>query len=115
MSLASSLGLPIESVNSAADYFVHRIPDWREQLEPLHRGSRSTIYRPTPTLFLLLKLARLSSQDLADCLALLERVRVQSLRLDAPRVQSALDALGPTEDADLAARRSLLRVSLPPA
>jgi hypothetical protein len=98
-------------VNSAADFFVRRISDWRDQLIELHRGSRATIFRPTATLFLLLKLARLTEVDLDDCAALLAHCRAtgESEAIDAPRVLASLDALAPTPDAALAARRSALR------
>ena len=56
MELATELGLPVEAVNSAADFFVRRIPDWRAELVELRRGAGATVYRPSVTLFLLLKL-----------------------------------------------------------
>src|SRR4051812_5360772 len=55
MDLAVEAALPIEAVNSAADFFVRRVEGWSEHLVPLHRGTRATIYRPDATLFLLLK------------------------------------------------------------
>ncbi|MBI3890678.1 MAG: hypothetical protein HY303_04015 [Candidatus Wallbacteria bacterium] len=84
------LGLAVETVNSAADYFVHRIPGWREQVEVLLRAGQSTIYRPTPTLFLLLKSARLSERDLDDCRLMLARCARNGLALDVERVRAAL-------------------------
>ncbi len=106
MDLALGHGWPVETVNSAADFFVRRVPGWRDELELLHRGPGARILRPSPTLFLLLKLSRLSEADLGDCLALLARFAV-----DAPRVRAALDAL-PPGNADLAARRAELRSAL---
>src|SRR5437016_5873831 len=38
LDLALVRSLPIEVVNTTADYFVRRVPDWRNQLEVLHRG-----------------------------------------------------------------------------
>src|SRR5205085_12680271 len=78
LGLAHDLGLPVEAVNSAADFFVHRISDWREQLEIFRVGRTGRIFRPTPTLFLLLKMRRLSTRDLDDCLRLLDRCRSDS-------------------------------------
>jgi hypothetical protein len=111
MELAAEAAIPIEAVNSAADFFVRRISDWRDQLIELHRGSRATIFRPTTTLFVLLKLARLTEVDLDDCAALLAHCGAtgESEAIDAPRVLASLDALAPTPDAALAARRSALR------
>src|SRR5262249_33436770 len=64
MDLADAEGLPVEAVNSAADFFVYRIPGWRKEIQLLQSGTRGRIHRPTPTLFLLLKIGRLSEQDL---------------------------------------------------
>ncbi|HEY1818035.1 MAG TPA: hypothetical protein VGG74_37085 [Kofleriaceae bacterium] len=108
MDFALEVGLPVEAVNSAADFFVRRIPDWRDQLVVLHRGSRATIHRPNATLFLLLKVGRLSETDLDDCRQLL----ATSETIDRDRVIAALDALLSTHDAALGARRASLRASL---
>ncbi|MBI4703232.1 MAG: hypothetical protein HY744_19115 [Deltaproteobacteria bacterium] len=83
LQLAADLGLPVESLNSAADFFVQRIAGWRSQTEPLTSGARGRVLRPPPPLFLLTKLARLSEQ-----------------------------ALAATEDGALAARRAELRQAL---
>jgi hypothetical protein len=112
MDLAAAHGLPIEAVNSAADFFVRRIPGWRDEIEVLRPGPRATIYRPTPTLFLLLKCGRLSEQDLADCQALLAFADTHGLALDRDRVRTALAALPATNDAALAARRARLESAL---
>jgi hypothetical protein len=109
MELAVELGLPVEAVNSAADFFVRRIEGWRDELEPFRHGARGRVYRPTVTLFLLLKLARLSEQDLADCLAAIGRARTERLRFDPGRVLEALAALPLPGDGALAGRRAALR------
>lgn len=111
MELAHEEGLPVEAVNSAADFFVFRTPGWREELSLFRTGARARIFRPSPTLFLLLKLGRLSEQDLEDCLLLLEKVRSDSLTLDVERVLDALDAL-PRAEGALDQRRSHLRAEL---
>ena len=80
MQLAQEMGLPIEAVNSAADFFVRRISGWEEEIEIFRTGPKTRIYRPTPTLFLLLKLDRLSEQDLGDCLATIDKARGSGLR-----------------------------------
>lgn len=108
MELAASAALPVEAVNSAADFFIRRIPNWRDRMIELHRGTRSTIYRPDATLFLLLKITRLSEVDLSDCLALVGH----GDRIDAAVVRAALDALPSTEDTALRARRDALRAQL---
>ena len=53
---AIRLGLSPESVNSAADFFVKQVPEWRA----------GTVYRPDLTLFIALKLARATAVDLQD-------------------------------------------------
>ena len=67
--LAEQLGHPIETFNPAAGFFVRRIAGWRERTTKLAEGARGRIHRADATLLILSKLARLSEQDLADCLA----------------------------------------------
>ncbi|MHB1846606.1 MAG: hypothetical protein ACYCWW_17435 [Deltaproteobacteria bacterium] len=110
--LAWDLGLPVETLNSAADFFVARLDGWREQIEPFRRGAKGTVFRPSPELFLRLKLSRLSEQDLEDCLATLDLVRSESRPLDRERLLKALDELAPTGDAELERRRRELRAEL---
>jgi hypothetical protein len=105
MQLAEQLGLPIETVNSAAEFFVRRIEGWEDQLELLYRGSRSSVYRPNATLMILLKMRRLSERDLEDC----ELVFQARPEIDRGRLIHALAALPPTDDTELAARRLELR------
>ncbi|MBA3460221.1 MAG: hypothetical protein H0T46_09700 [Deltaproteobacteria bacterium] len=109
MQLASDAGLPVEAVNSAADFFIRKVAGWRDQLVELHRGPRAVIYRPTATLFLLLKIGRLSEIDLDDSLRLVDHCRVQNEPLDADRVRDAIDVLPATDDAGLLDRRRTLR------
>lgn len=110
--LADDLGLPVEALNTAADFFVERVPGWRDELETLHSGKRGTVYRPSPTLFLLLKLRRLSAEDLEDCVALVAKASREGLSIDRRRVLRALDALPESPDAALSARRDRLRETL---
>ncbi|MSP55195.1 MAG: hypothetical protein EXR69_06265 [Myxococcales bacterium] len=106
MDLALASGLPVEVVNSAADHFVRRIPGWRNELEVLHAGPAATIYRPSATLFLLLKIGRLTEKDLDDCRELIAFAGHHAF--DAGRVQAALAALPQPDDAALCARRAAL-------
>jgi hypothetical protein len=112
MDLATAAAVPIEAVNSAADFFVRRIAGWRDQLELLHRGARATIYRPSPTLFLLLKIGRLTAVDLEDCLAMLAHTRASRDTIDLDRVLATLSSLPETDDTALKARRDRLDQSL---
>jgi hypothetical protein len=105
LDFAARSGLPIESINSAADFFVQRIPGWREMVEVLRVGARGRILRPTTTLFLLLKMGRLSERDLADCLAAIEQA---DGGLDRERVRGALAVLPPADEAGAKRRANLL-------
>lgn len=104
MQIADSLGLPVETMNGAADFFVYKISDWRQHLVEFRRGAAGIVFRPDATLFLLLKLRRLDDRDLADCRALL----AIGEPFDRARVLAAISALPATASGDLAARRSEL-------
>lgn len=106
--LADSEGLPIEAVNSAAEYFVRRIPGWDQEIVPLHVGPAATVFRPTATLFCLLKLQRLSAIDLEDCLALLRHGEV----VDRHRVRAAVQNLPAPPTPEAAERRRHLVAAL---
>jgi hypothetical protein len=112
MELAAAAGLSIEAVNSAADYFVRRIPGWQQEVEIFRAGPRARIHRPSPTLFLLLKIGRLSDQDLADCHAMIARARADALPVDAGRILAALDELSATAEPAALRRREELRRKL---
>jgi predicted nucleotidyltransferase len=109
LGLAIDLGLPVEALNSAADFFVHRIADWRQHLEIFRTGAMGRIFRPSTTLFLLLKAGRLSEQDLDDCLSLLHRAQDGRISVDAARVAGMLDGLPPPADSEVEDRRARLR------
>jgi hypothetical protein len=112
MELAADASIPIEAVNSAADFFVRRIAGWRDQLVELMRGGSAVIYRPSATLFLLLKLERLSEADLDDCLTMIEHCARTGESIDVARVVARLDSLPNTDDLPLVRRRGQLRAAL---
>lgn len=68
MKIAEDLNLPIESINQAASYFLHKIKLFQNHLILMHRGKHASIFRPDLELFFQLKLQRFSESDLADCL-----------------------------------------------
>lgn len=105
LELGDSLGLPVESLNSAADFFVQRIPDWREHLVRFRSGAKGTVFRPDGTLFLLLKLRRMDERDLDDCKALV----VSGEPFDRARILAAIGSLPVPSDATVASRRAELR------
>lgn len=112
MQFAADVGLPIEAVNSAADFFVRRVDGWRDQLVVLHRGPRATVFRPSSTLFVLLKVARLSQTDLEDCLGLIAHCKTNDEAIEHDRVTAALAALPATDDQMMQVRRRRLRDAL---
>lgn len=114
MELAADCSVPIEAVNSAADFFVRRVDGWRDHLVELMRGSTAIIYRPSATLFLLLKLERLSEADLGDCLTMIAHCAKTGEPIDIDRIRARLDGLAGTDDLQLAERRTRLRDALGP-
>jgi hypothetical protein len=119
MDAVLTLGLPIEAVNSAADYFVQRIAGWRGEIEVLRQHAHCVFYRPTPTLFVMLKIGRLSEQDLQDCLAVIRKARAEQLPVDTPRLLAALDEFdesrGPEALDRVAQLRQVLQGSYDPS
>ncbi len=71
--IAEELGLPIEAINQAAPFFLHQIKGWKSDLEKIHSGKKAKLYCPSPTLFIRLKIRRLTDTDLQDCLHLLRK------------------------------------------
>jgi len=114
MDLAIAMGLPIEAVNAAAEHYVRRVSGWDQMLDVLLRGARATIWRPNPTLFLLLKMRRLSESDLDDCLLLLLRCKEWKVRVDSRRVRAEARELPEAADAALRRRRARLLRALRP-
>lgn len=92
MEIAEELELPVEAINQAGTFFLRRIQGWREHVVTVRRGPAATILRPDATLFVLLKLQRLTETDLADCLEVLSVTGRNGERLDFPRLKQAVDA-----------------------
>ncbi len=67
MTIADSLGLPVETINSAASFFLEKINYDKNDLLLLRKGKTAKIFRPSVALYWQLKLARLSDSDLIDC------------------------------------------------
>jgi hypothetical protein len=108
MKIAEELGLPIESINQAAAYFLMKLQPFEKHLIPLHQGESAEILRPDLFLFLMLKVGRLSASDLMDCQALLkkegplgpedskkleERIRSELKKAGSPEKASRLETL----------------------
>lgn len=91
MELAEELGLPVEAINQAGHYFLHKIKDWQNQMVLLAKGKNAKIYRPNATLFILLKLDRMSESDLTDCQAMIEFSKTHKDELDPKRLQQRIN------------------------
>ncbi len=81
MQIAEDLGLPVETINSAADFFVHKHLKSKNQLVLLHEGKTAAIYRPNTELYFRLKLSRLSETDTEDCLVWLDFLKPKKIEL----------------------------------
>jgi hypothetical protein len=106
MKIAEELGLPVESINQAAAYFLMKLRPFDDHLLPLHRGKRAEILRPDLFLFLMLKIGRLSATDLTDCLELL-RKEAPLGRVDQKKVEKRIEA--ELANADSREKRSRLK------
>ena len=71
MEIAESLGLPVEAINQAGEYFLSKVDGFQDHLILFDQSKKCKIYRPDAYLFLKLKLARSSETDLRDCMAFL--------------------------------------------
>lgn len=67
MNIAESLGLPVESVNQAAGFFLKKVGYKKADLIILERSKNATVYRPSAELYIKLKLGRFSETDFTDC------------------------------------------------
>lgn len=67
MELAEELKLPVETVNQAAAFFVHKAGYTKSDLLPLRKSRNCVIYRPSLLLYWKLKLARMTETDAIDC------------------------------------------------
>ncbi len=90
--IALELGLPVEAVNQSGAFFLREFPGWREQLDVIHRGPSATILVPDATLYVLLKLGRLSESDLQDSVARIRMARSGGGDVDRGRVLAAIAA-----------------------
>lgn len=66
MEIAQTLGLPIESINQTASFFLKRILGWQNQLVLIRSNQHCKVYRPNIELYFTLKLQRASESDIAD-------------------------------------------------
>lgn len=91
MKIAEELGLPVESINQVAAYFLMKLQPFDDHLISLHRGRGAEIFRPDLYLYLMLKIGRLAPSDLTDCLALLKKEGPLA-RADSKEIESRIKA-----------------------
>ncbi len=90
MEIAERLGLPVEAINQAGAFFLRRIEGWQDRVVVVKEGRGARILRPDATLFLQLKVSRMSESDLSDCTSF---VRWSSRRGEHPEMDVVLRAI----------------------
>ncbi len=93
MEIAQSLGLPIEAINQAASFFLYKIPNWEKELVLIHKSSKASIFRPSATLYILLKLNRFSETDFEDCMKMIAYAKTHQESIDKKRIQKTIQEL----------------------
>ena len=92
LEIAEDLGLAPESINQAGAFFLRRIAGWRDHLVPVREGLTATILRPDTTLFVLLKLRRLTETDLEDCIEVLIVAAKRGDEVDRARLTQTIES-----------------------
>ncbi|MGE4133904.1 MAG: hypothetical protein AB7F86_19870 [Bdellovibrionales bacterium] len=99
MELAESIGLPVDSINQAAAYFLKKVGHTKKDLILLRKGKSANIYRPSVELYWRLKLGRLSETDALDCQHYLQYASGQGDEIDFKKltksIRESLKALSP--------------------
>jgi hypothetical protein len=70
--IAAELGLPVDTINSAALYFLEKVKDYEKELLVIRKWKTGRVLRPNLYLFFVLKLARFSENDFRDCIEFLK-------------------------------------------
>lgn len=90
MEIAESLSLPIEAVNTAAEFFVRKISGFEDNLVLMFSKSDFRVSRPNVNLFIQLKLPRLSESDLDDTLEFLRFARDVEEHIDVSFLETLI-------------------------
>ena len=88
--IADAIGLPFEAINQAASFFLYKVPDWNENLVMVFGGENCSFYRPNAFLYIQLKAARLSENDLEDCLRMIRFARKKQENIDLESLEKVL-------------------------
>lgn len=92
MTIAQDLKLPIETINQAGAFFLNKIDGWQSRCKLSKKGKLGRVYIPNVDLYFELKAARMSSTDLADCLAYLAWAKKTKLKFDEQYIIEKLRA-----------------------
>jgi hypothetical protein len=87
LKLSEKLGLPAGTINQAALIYVQKIKNYLAHLVEFYQGTKSTIFRPDATLFVLLKMKRMSESDLNDCMDFLKYAKKIKEKVDVKRLR----------------------------
>lgn len=109
MKLTEKLGLPVESINQAADVFLDRIEGFRSRLVLLAEAKNCKIFRPDASLYLVLKIGRMSESDFSDCVEWLRLCNRAKEKIDIKWVNSHLNSAIKKLGGDSRARADRLR------
>jgi len=97
MEIAAKLGLPPETINMAGQFYLTKIKNWEEALVVLGQSESCTIYRPNATLFILMKLERLSESDRRDIDVMLEYAHHHNEAIDVEKIEASVQHLLSTD------------------
>ena len=115
LKIAKELSLPVEAINQAGAIFLEGVTGFENHLIPVASTDRCTFSRPDATLYILLKIPRLSESDLEDCLRYLDYCRSQGEAPENERLIAAIqDAIANAVPARAERLRALLPVLGPP-
>jgi hypothetical protein len=90
LKLAEKLKLPAGTINQAALFYLRKIKRFANHLVQMHKGSKATIYRPKATLFLQLKLNRLTESDAMDCIEYLRFLKKHKTEMEEQKLLNIL-------------------------
>lgn len=110
MEVAESLGLPVESVNQAAGFFLKKVGFSERDLILLHQGRKAAIFRPSVELFWKLKIGRLSETDVQDCEHYLRFCKSVGDRIDIAKLRAKLQSAHSDHSEKNARAKYLLRL-----
>lgn len=91
MALAEKLGLSIETINQAAEFFVAKKKPSKSDMIKLLAGRKVTIYRPTVAFYWSLKLSRLTENDYMDCQHYLQYCKGQKDKINFKTMKSDIN------------------------